>query len=326
MIIDICNCDKQRMEQILLGYALALRGTDKAYTFCHTGNGSNGKSILKALFQTTFKPFVLNVDSCELLRKSKGGRDKFHSSLRGKRILLVEELDEQEIDTEELKLLSGNAEITYKGLYKQKTIDIPYRGRLFIYKNNELNVGSKGSDGGLARRIKIVEHSNKFVSSEDKDKYPTNDNIIEGDPELEKRVLNGEYSNTFFDIMLNLLTRDPNEMWNDQFGKETKELLEDSQCEIVDWCEQGLVIGKGGGGQLTLHELFDTMVADLPSLKIKNVKTKVKQYFKQRFPNIEIEECRYYHNKKLVRGLKLNNVCLGAINTTSEQIDELDIN
>ena len=193
IIRNICNGDDSRMKQILLGYALALKGTDKAYTFCHTGNGSNGKSILKALLQTAFKPFVLNVASSELIRKAKGSRDKFHSSLRGKRILLVEELDELEVDTEELKILSGNGEITYKGLWKQKTIDIPYTGRLFIYKNNELNIGNKGTDGGLARRIKIVEHSNKFVSAEKKEKlYPNNNNMLEGPHRLP--ALPGRYS------------------------------------------------------------------------------------------------------------------------------------
>ena len=104
IITNICNGNYSRMKQILLGYALALKGTDKAYTFCHTGNGSNGKSILKALLQTAFKPFVLNVASSELIRKAKGSRDKFHSSLRGKRILLVEELDELEVDTDKFKL------------------------------------------------------------------------------------------------------------------------------------------------------------------------------------------------------------------------------
>ena len=328
IITNICNGNYSRMKQILLGYALALKGTDKAYTFCHTGNGSNGKSILKALLQTAFKPFVLNVASSELIRKAKGSRDKFHSSLRGKRILLVEELDELEVDTEELKILSGNGEITYKGLWKQKTIDIPYTGRLFIYKNNELNIGNKGTDGGLARRIKIVEHSNKFVSAEKKEKlYPNNNNMLEGDPELESRVLQGEYNTVFFELILDLLKDNHTEDWDAEFGKATEELLEDSQCEIIDWCELGLVIGTGVVGSIvTLHELFDAMVVDFPNIKIKTIKTKVKQYFKQRFPNIEIEECRYYHNNKRVRGLKINNVLLGGDNTTSNQIDELDTN
>ena len=325
IIFSICNSDKQRMEQVLLGYALALCGTTKAYTFCHTGNGSNGKSILKALFQTAFKPFVLNVNSCELVKRAKGGRDKFHSSLSGKRILLVEELDEQEIDVEELKMLSGNSEITFKGLYKQKTIDILYNGRLFIFKNNELNVGQKGADGGLARRIKIVEHSNKFVSPEIKEeKYNNNDNILAGDPELEKRVLNGEYNTIFVELILELLKEMPHENWDKEFGKETEELLNDSQCEVTDWLEQGLVIGTGVLGHLTLHDIFDAISDDLPSLKIKELKTKIKQHFKQRHPNIEIEDCRYYHNKKRERGFKLQNTCLGANATYNEQIDELD--
>ena len=327
ILIDICNGSRDRMQQVLLGYIMALKGTDKHYTFCHTGNGSNGKSILTALLQATFKPFVLTVDSVELLKKSKGSRDKFHSSLTGKRLLLIEELDESEVDTEELKILSGNAQISYKGLYRQNTIDINYTGRLFINKNNELNVGTKGNDGGLARRIKIIEHSNKFVSPEEKEKYPDNDKIIEGDGELEKRIKNGEYSGAFFDLVLQLISSNVVENWQEEFGKETNELLDDCVCDITEWARDRIVrCSEEDLDPLTLHAIMDEISNELPNVKKKEVKNKLKQYFKQRFPNTVIEECRYYHDGKRERGVTYSGCrMLDVVEEIADEIDPLDL-
>lgn len=324
ILFNICNSNHNRKEQILLGYALALQGTDTAYSFCHFGGGSNGKSILKALIQTTYKPMVLNVDSNELLKSSKGKRDKFHSSLAGKRILLVEELDEQVVDTEELKILSGNSEITHNALYRQHTIDIPYRGRLFIYKNNELNVGTKGNDGGLARRIKAIEHTNKFVSSEDKENNKDVTSYIVGDSELEHRILNKEYVDIFFDLMLNLIKKNIKQEWASEFGKETLNLLNDSQSYEAEWCDSNLE--RCQDEKITLHDIMDAMEHQYPP-KVSTFKNKIKQYMTNKHPDMiengKVKECSYKHKGKTTRGLHIYGMKI-IIGSMTDELDELD--
>ena len=328
-LTQICNNSVHRMQQVLLGYVLPLKGTNEAYFFSHNGNGSNGKSILNKMINNTLGELVLNVCGDKLLKQAKGGRDKFYASTIGKKLLLVEELSAGGVDIEELKKLSTNTILSPELLYKQFIKHIDYKGRLFFYQQAKLNIDGSGSDGGLERRVHDIPHNSKFVTQSIKDIYPDNDNFIVRDDDLENKIATPEYKNAFFEILMDIIKNKVKMDWKNEFGMETAELLEENQSPIDEWLKDNIII-TNDNNKVNIHEIYDGCCASMGKFPIKDLKSKTLSYFKQKEPNTIIEvknkewDGRYMHHGKRERGFWIHGCMLEKTGGESDLPGEID--
>ena len=153
--------------------------------FVHTGRGGNGKSLMNLLFRRTLGNYAetLNV---EQLTMPVNGQDSANSGLcrlRGKRIAISNEPADSEssklkLQTDRIKNFSGDPEIIARDLHKTaKRIMITWTHHLLC---NDIPVLSR-PDGGIQRRLKIVNYPYKFVDN------PSLDNEKKRNYDLEKK-------------------------------------------------------------------------------------------------------------------------------------------
>lgn len=137
-----------------------------------TGSGSNGKSIINKLFQLSFGQYTCNLPITLLTgkRAASNAATPEIAETRGKRYCYLEEPSEGEkINAGLMKNLSGNDTIKARGLYKDKMDEFMGQFKLALLCNDIPEVPAH--DGGVARRMEIIEFKSKFVDGKPREKY-----------------------------------------------------------------------------------------------------------------------------------------------------------
>lgn len=152
--------------------------------FFWTGSGSNGKGTLVELIDNTLGDYygTLPVSLLTVKRKSSSSATPEMADKKGKRVLVMQEPEhDDEINVGYIKELTGQDKIMARALYSKPIYYIPQF--VPILPCNVLPKISSGAyDGGVKRRFRVVEFSQKFVDE------PTKPNEHPKDPELRNKL------------------------------------------------------------------------------------------------------------------------------------------
>jgi len=149
--------------------------------FFWTGSGSNGKGTLIDLIDHTFGNYygTLPVTLLTVKRKGSSSATPELADKKGKRVLIMQEPDQDdELNIGFLKELTGQDKIMARALYGQPCYYVPQFTP--ILASNKLPKIT--FDGGIERRARVVEHTQKFVDE------PTTPNEHPKDPELRGKL------------------------------------------------------------------------------------------------------------------------------------------
>jgi P4 family phage/plasmid primase-like protien len=260
---------------IVFEYLLKVRGlslfTNKLQSiFIHTGSGGNGKSILSALHSEALGQYFYQADSTFLTTVIVGGRpNPTLANCFGRRSLCISEPDDGsgscKVNSELAKKLSGGEKITARDLNKS---NITFKQT--ITADLLTNVIPKLSklDGGIARRLKIINYPFSFVDK------PNPDNIYEKlrDYNLASKLENPEYIKEYMLLMIEYAVKH----FNDDISKlETpKEVKE----QIEEYIEENNPINNW---------LTKCVIQNIPDKKVKTSEVH-KHYLESKFCDVKL--------------------------------------
>ena len=151
-----------------------------------TGSGGNGKSKLVDLIEFSFGDYSQSL-GVEYLTTKKGSSSSASpevESIKHARFVWMSEPEKSDIIYGgKLKLMTGGDKMTSRGLYKGMTHFDP-QFKIILMCNDLPKLG--GNDGGLWRRIEVVEYISKFTDNPRPS--PANPYQYEADEQLKKKL------------------------------------------------------------------------------------------------------------------------------------------
>ena len=180
-------------DPVLRKYALTLfstclEGTNREQKFyVMQGVGSNGKSMIEMLMETTFGDYGTSISTTIFtrLKPDSGAANPDIITTKCRRYLHCGEPDDnQKINTSIMKQWTGGDLIQARGLFSEQD-KFRITGKIFM-SCNDLPPVSK-QDGGTWRRIRVIPHTSIFKDHGDPLIDPSK-HIYEKDPELEGKL------------------------------------------------------------------------------------------------------------------------------------------
>jgi P4 family phage/plasmid primase-like protien len=162
-----------------------------------TGSGGNGKSKLVDMIELALGDYSRSMDVGYLTTKkgSSSSASPELESIKHARFVWMSEPERSDtIYVGKLKLMSGGDKMTTRGLYKETTQFKP-QFKIILMCNELPKLG--GNDGGIWRRIEVVEYISKFT--DDPRPSPANPHQYKADEQLTKKL---ELWNVLFVVKL----------------------------------------------------------------------------------------------------------------------------
>jgi P4 family phage/plasmid primase-like protien len=147
-----------------------------------TGSGGNGKSIINKLFQLAFGEYCINLPITLLTQKRANSNAPTPEIVqtKGKRFAYLDEPNEEDkMNVGLMKNYTGGDKIKGRGLNKDP-IEFTPQFKMALLCNDVPKLPP--NDGGVWRRMEIVEFKSKFVLN------PREDNEFRADPDLERNL------------------------------------------------------------------------------------------------------------------------------------------
>lgn len=174
---------------------------NEAYFNVHTGGGSNSKSTFSGLFESTLGGYGVNINPTTFTKPAKSANDTGELwKAKGTRGIFTNEPDDgDKLQTPIMKSLAepSNRTIKARGLYKE-AIEFHITFQLNMFCNNKPELSSV--DGGISRRVRVIEWERKFVDKEDYD--ANNKNHIIKDASMIKKMRTPEIRDAFIKLLL----------------------------------------------------------------------------------------------------------------------------
>jgi len=135
--------------------------------YCLTGSGGNGKSLLSTLLNKAIGDYMQVAEPSFMTTNYSSPTNPTLAKSKGIRYLLIAEPTEDakgscELNIAFLKAITGGEAVTSRDLY-QSTLTFKPQFTPFLQCNEKPTI--KKMDGGLKRRIKVVNFENKFVDN-----------------------------------------------------------------------------------------------------------------------------------------------------------------
>jgi P4 family phage/plasmid primase-like protien len=221
----------------------------------HTGLGGNGKSLIFDLLKKTLGDYYA-VMSPDYFVNYEKGTDRANSQLvatKGKRIVVVSEPPENsKLQVNKLKMLSGNELIKTRDL-NEKAIEFYPQFFIHMLTNDIPKLSSV--DGGIERRLKIIEYPFEF---KDKDEYdPNNKNHRVKDLNLGKE-LNNLYM-AFFHLLTQYYKIDYEDI--EDIKSTTKEYFVENN-PVEEWINNNYIITNNKEDRITFTQLKEDFKND----------------------------------------------------------------
>jgi putative DNA primase/helicase len=170
------------------------------YFNIHTGSGSNSKTTFSGLYESALGGYACEVSPETFTKPKKSANDTGELyKAKGKRCVFTNEpeADTDKLQTAILKRIAdeGGRKIIARQLYGNP-VEFPITFQLNMFCNNKPELSSV--DGGIARRLRVVEWKMKFVESPD----PNNKYQAPRDAELMAKIKTDDIRNAFIKILL----------------------------------------------------------------------------------------------------------------------------
>jgi P4 family phage/plasmid primase-like protien len=170
------------------------------YFNIHTGDGSNSKTTFSGLYESVLGGYGCEVSPETFTKPKKTANDTGELyKAKGKRCIFTNEpeADAGKLQTAILKRIAddGGRKIIARALYGNPVV-IPITFQLNMFCNNKPELSSV--DGGIARRLRVVEWKMKFVDEPD----PNNKYQAPLDAELMAKIRTDDIRNAFIRMLL----------------------------------------------------------------------------------------------------------------------------
>jgi putative DNA primase/helicase len=170
------------------------------YFNIHTGSGSNSKTTFSGLYESALGGYACEVSPETFTKPKKSANDTGELyKAKGKRCVFTNEpeADTDKLQTAILKRIAdeGGRKIIARQLYGNP-VEFPITFQLNMFCNNKPELSSV--DGGIARRLRVVEWKMKFVESPD----PNNKYQAPKDAELMAKIRTDDIRNAFIRMLL----------------------------------------------------------------------------------------------------------------------------
>lgn len=285
---DIHPDDKTR-EYVYTFLSTLVSGHHKEETLhLFTGCGSNGKSVTFELLKYCFGDYFMSVPITLLTRKRGGAENAspMLAKLKGKRLGVLQEPEEGErLSVGLMKELTGNDEITARGMFKEPTSFKP-QIKFAIPCNNLPEVPAR--DKGTWRRLRVIQHESEFVDFPD----PSKKNQKKKDVGLKDKLEN--YASQFLSFLIN--------RYLTVYEKEGLKI-----CESVDYATQLYNQDNNCLKQYVDNKLSKTGNKS-DKIKFMSIWEDFKNYFKEEFDGVKRPQQR-----ELFNYLKTNLDCSGKM-------------
>jgi P4 family phage/plasmid primase-like protien len=188
-------------EYILDSCCSTLNGDKREQYFnIHTGSGSNSKTTFNGLYESVLGGYACEVSPETFTKPKKSANDTGELyKAKGKRCVFTNEpeADTDKLQTAILKRIAdeGGRKIIARQLYGNP-VEFPITFQLNIFCNNKPELSSV--DGGIARRLRIIDYRVKFVDEPD----PNNIYQKPRDPELMSKIKTDDIRNAFIIMLL----------------------------------------------------------------------------------------------------------------------------
>jgi P4 family phage/plasmid primase-like protien len=193
--------DAEMKDYVLDSCCSTLNGEKREQYFnIHTGSGSNSKTTFSGLFESVLGGYGCEVSPETFTKPKKSANDTGELyKAKGKRCVFTNEpeADTDKLQTAILKRIAdeGGRKIIARQLYGNP-IEFPITFQLNIFCNNKPELSSV--DGGIARRLRVIEWKMKFVENPD----PNNKYQAPKDAELMSKIRTDDIRNAFIIMLL----------------------------------------------------------------------------------------------------------------------------
>ena len=180
--------DIEKKQYVLDSFSTSMNGANNEQSLnIHKGRGSNSKSTIMDLFSCCFGNYSVNISPETFTQAKKANSNGELYKLKGKRLVISNEPDDDNgnrLQTSILKTIAdeGNSPIIAKEMYKNP-IEFKNQASLNLCMNNTPSLSTV--DGGIARRIRIIEYDTIYVLNP---KFPNERKL---DPTI-KKIMNGD--------------------------------------------------------------------------------------------------------------------------------------
>ena len=274
----------------------------------HTGRGQNGKSILQQLIKDTFGEYFFEIPSCYLTKQNKmeaGKAESLWTNLNGVRIATSNEpSDGQKMNDSLIKIIGSKEGIKYRTLYSGIMRDLKIQFQLHIFCNNKIEYDAK--DGGLKRRLKVVDYNSKFVKEQDYNEKNEKNNIYLADYKLSGKVKN--WKSDFMLMLIHLY--DPNYIYfePEDIVKSSNKYADDND-DIKKFVNDYFEMTNNPKDYLLLKNLKALYQSnkELDQSKLKNLKEHLEREFNSDFKEkakVKINN-KYVDVRSIIYGWKL---------------------
>lgn len=197
--------DREMTDSVLTMMSNALYGKNiNNNFFVWTGSACNGKGTLDALFRTTLGNYYSTMDISQLTAYAKES-DRANSGLASTRFARCVMVSEPEVSNDSettlkvgtIKKFTGEDPITARFLHRDSFTFTP-KFTLYLQCNDIPKLSKK--DGGIERRMKIIEFPFKFNGQEGQE---LDENQKIGDPFIKETVTSDRFRNAFIHILVN---------------------------------------------------------------------------------------------------------------------------
>lgn len=236
--------EESKREYLLVQFANMLSGLNQdQLVHLHTGRGSNGKSLLTNLLAYVFGEYAHSLPSSYLtaLQDDPSRPDPLTLSLKSKRYVYSQEPEKkQKLNSGTLKIISGGDELSARQLYSGRITK--FTPQLSLHLSCNMKPEIDGNDGGLQRRIRVVEYKSHFVH------IPKHEGEYLIDTSLNSKIK--EWRCSFMNILLEYYGREL--QCPESIAEASKTYLTDNN-EIIAFCDEYLE--KKDGAFVTMKEL-----------------------------------------------------------------------
>ena len=174
------------LEYVLKALATTFEGYNR-HEFFHvfTGLGANGKSCLIDLCKIVFGDYFKTLSVSYLTKDDDGKKDRPLPELaaaRYARMLVSSEPEEKDrFQVSLLKLITGNDEVGFRGMYAQKVEKYVPQFKLWILANDMPRLSKY--DQGIERRMRLIHFPTRFVDC------PRNENECLKDITIKDKIM-----------------------------------------------------------------------------------------------------------------------------------------
>jgi hypothetical protein len=290
----IYNQNENDMNYVLSKLGRSLSGDVEKInsSFMLIGDGCTAKSFVLNLLMMTFQNYVKEINTKTFNTNYKNS-DKTLNTFAAHyyRIAWINEMSSSNVDTDLFKNFCDGKVQTSK-LWLEGSHDIELQCMLVLTSNNLL---SFKVDGGMVRRIDLLEHYVRFVPEEKKHEIDNKTVFLE-DRALKKKIRENEnYLNAIVDIFTTKCTE-----WHNGKEPEITQNIKNAKDMMV-----------------SANDFFGDFVSEIFEITGKPEhcvsKNRVIELFKENYPDKHLSDTQIFNNMKQQKNVKYewNKTCNG---------------